>query len=160
MNKKLMVGVLIPLMILIVAVYGYAAFTSTATLTVTATSGSVDCVFTSWTVYSAPSYTSTSFGGGASALTVTTGPLAPGDTVIIEFYIYNSGNLPATVSTAVTAVSSPCPLTYSDTVGGTVGPGATVGPFYAYITLNAGLGNGYETMSFSFTVTLTGTAGT
>jgi hypothetical protein len=154
MNKKLMVGMLIPLMIMIVAVYGYAQFTSTITETVTASAGTFYIEFTSAAYTSEPSYTTTTFSSvPTQALTVTTGPLAPGDTVTIQFQISNTGNLPGTL---IEGIGLTTPFTYSDTCPGTIGALATV-TVTANIVLPAGY-TGPQGVSVTFTVTITGTA--
>lgn len=157
MNRKFGAALLVPLMLVALAGLGFATFTSTATMQVLATAGTIDADFASASVYSKPDYTTTSITGTGNALVVTIGALAPGDQVIVQFNIQNLGNLPGTLSTQVTEASGAGPLTYSDTVSGTIGAGATQGTYYAYITLPAGKGTAGTL--YGFTVTLTATAG-
>jgi len=145
MDKKLIIAVLVPLMILIVAAYGYASFTSTVTETVNASAGTLIPVFTNFAVGTNPSYLVVNDVGTVSPnLVVNAGPFRPGDVATFYFQITNEGNIPFTLSGGSPVVNPisgggwSSDLAYSDNVAGTVlNPGQTSSWFTATVTFSS-----------------------
>jgi hypothetical protein len=155
MDKKLIIAVLVPLMIMIVAAYGYASFTSQIGENITATAGNLTVNFINsgaWSI-TGPPYVIVSFTGTTSTLLVAkVSNFAPGDVVTINFEVQNTGSLP------ITSISSNYGtgvwlgnFLYTDNVAGSLTIGQTWW-FTATITAGPSLGQG-ESQTFGITIT-------
>jgi len=120
MARKWVIGLIALLIAVTMGGIGYAQFTSSVSLSVNASAGTVAL---SWidstpTLTGCPAYATCSASLTAGALSMTCGPLAPGDSCTLPqsdgVYLENSGSLPATVSLAFVSQTGPGCFQFAD----------------------------------------------
>ncbi|MGC2288515.1 MAG: hypothetical protein WA688_01480 [Thermoplasmata archaeon] len=184
MRLKAATAGLVAVALLVTAGTGFAAFTSSAYVNGTATAGTLGPLV--WGTSPTQSESAASVVCGATlgstlvsgdTLVLTAGNLAPGQECSYADTIDNMGSLPAAATEQVTYASGTlcAVLVYQDTffsppttigTGGQTGPMSNIvppGPAFVWggdIRLSGSASNAYQDTSCSFTVTLTGTAGT
>jgi len=145
------------------AALAWAVYTSTITESASANAGTLTLIVTGYTVVSKPDYVDVEVTGvGTNAITITASPFAPGDSVVIDITIKNTGTLPATSLTNSMSYSSTYDSAFTLEVGtypSSLAPGASTTITHT-ITLAHGLPNGAEDASMQGTVTFTGRVGT
>lgn len=168
MITKTTVVALFALSLLAFTGIGYAAFTTTTSINVTATAGTVGPL--DWSAGAAAPSTSYGVctvgggGGGGAPMTITMSALAPGDSCTVTATLTNTGNIPASLSDALTSCndygSGLCSyLGYTDNLaGGYLSAGGSWTGFSATITLSSGTPTGYQGYSAVFTITVTGSS--
>ena len=112
---------------------------------------------------SKPDYVTVSVTGvGSNAITITASPFAPGDSVVIDVTIQNTGTLPATSLTSSVSYTNTYDAAFSLTIGtfpSSLDSMASTTVTHT-ITLASGLPNDAQGKSMTGTVTFTGTVGT
>ncbi len=141
----------------------WAQFTSTITESASANAGTLTLIVTGYTVVSKPDYVTVSVTGvGSNAITITASPFAPGDSVVINVTIQNTGTLPATSLTSSVSYTNTYDAAFSLTIGtfpSSLDSMASTTVTHT-ITLASGLPNDAQGKSMTGTVTFTGTVGT
>jgi len=159
--KKLLAAVL-TLFIISSAAYAWAQFTSTITESVTANAGTLTLIVTGYDVVSKPDYvTVTVTGVETNTITITASPFAPGDSVVINITIQNTGTLPAASLTSNVSFSNTYDAAFSLTLGafpGSLAPGASATITHT-ITLKYELPNAAQGASMTGTIKFTGSVG-
>lgn len=161
--KKLLAATMLTLFIISSAALAWAAYTSTITESVSANAGTLTLIVTGYTVVSKPGYVTVSVTGvGSNAINITASPFAPGDSVVIDVTIQNTGTLPATTLTDGITYSNTYDAAFTLSTGtfpGSLASGAFATVRHA-ITLASGLSNEAQGASMTGTVTFTGSVGT
>lgn len=141
----------------------WAAYTSAITESVSANAGTLTLIVTGYTVVSKPDYVTVSVTGvGSGAITITASPFAPGDSVVIDITIQNTGTLPATSLTDGVSYTNTYDAAFTLTVGtfpSSLGPAASATITHT-ITCASELPNAAQGASMTGTVTFTGSVGT
>jgi hypothetical protein len=139
--------------------FAWAQFTSTIIESISASAGTLTLIVTGYTVVSAPYYvTVTVTGKGTNAITMTASPFAPGDSVVINVTVKNTGTLPATSLVESDSHTNTYDSAFELTVGtfpGSLVSGASVTITHT-ITLQSPLPTAAEGASLTGTITFTG----
>ena len=142
---------------------GYAAFTASTSVTMYGTGGHLDLAVQSFSTSTSQSYVGcTGTINTDGTLTVTAGPLAPGDWCDVTAVIENTGNVPATLtasSSTSTGFSSCFQSVLESSTPSTVAAGGTYN-FHGAIELGDSAGNGCQSVTGSITWTFTASAST
>jgi hypothetical protein len=141
----------------------WAQFTSTITESVSASAGTLTLIVTGYTIVSEPSYMTVLVTGvGSNAITITASPFAPGDSVVIDVTIKNTGTLPATSLGDGVSYTNKYDSTFMLSTGtfpGSLASGNSV-TITQTITCESPLPNAAEGASMNGTITFTGSVGT